>query len=158
MHRISCIGVILLAACVDNGDTELGAGFEGLWRYRPGSFSFVNCYSDSRSVDLGGTGFAIESERGALVRVGTDGCRLSLMPAAATHAVGVAGETCTVQVTDPTSGAPITTRYQVRAWTFELAPGGGDELVEVFDVAAETTTGLGTVRCEVSGNNTLERP
>jgi hypothetical protein len=157
MHRGACILIVALAACTGSG----GGGasddtFTAAWRYEEGSFSFVNCYTDSRSVDLTRTGFQIVDDGDALARVGTDGCRFTLVPASPTHARGVAGETCTVDVTDP-SGQPIRTRYEVRSWIVELEPSDAGRAVEVFDLVAETTTALGTIRCEVSGNNTLER-
>jgi hypothetical protein len=156
MHRGACISILAFAACTSGGGGASGDDFSAAWRYREGSFSFVNCYTDSRSVDLTRTGFQVVDDGDAIVRVGTDGCRFTLVPASATHARGVAGETCTVDVTDP-SGQPIRTRYEVRSWILELQPDDASHAVEVFEVLAETTTTLGTIRCEVSGNNTLER-
>ncbi len=39
----------------------------------------------------------------------------------------------------------------------ELKPSDASQMVEVFDLNAVQTTTLGTITCEISGNNTLNR-
>jgi hypothetical protein len=150
----------LLASCGGGSGGGGGGGgvsaFVGLWQYQQGSFAFVNCFTDSRTVDLTRTGFQIANEAGKLVRINLDGCRFNIVQTTATHASGVAGEGCTVHVTDP-SGNPITTRYQLKTLVMELKPSDASQMVEVFDLGATQTTTLGTITCEISGNNTLNR-
>jgi len=57
----------------------------------------------------------------------------------------------------PARVACLPTRYQLETLLLELDPGDGSEMIEVFSIGAEQTTTLGTVRCEISGNNTLYR-
>ncbi len=128
----------------------------GVWQYQQGSFAFVNCFTDSRTVDLTRTGFQIVNGAGNLVRINLDGCRFNVVQTTVTHASGVSGEQCTVHVTDP-SGNPITTRYQPKTLVMELKPSDASQMVEVFDLNAIQTTTLGTIACEISGNNTLNR-
>ena len=158
LHAVLLLGG-LGSACSgggDGGDDGDGASFPGVWRYHEGSFSFVNCYTTSRTVELTRSGFQIVDEAGTLVRINPDGCRFTLVPSTARHAAGVAGEECTVTGTD-TLGNPSTTRYRLETLLLELDPGDGAEMIEVFSIGAEQTTTLGTVNCEISGNNTLYR-
>lgn len=143
-------------SCESDGNGGGGTEFVGLWRYQTGSFSFVNCFSDSRSVELTGTGFQIVEESGGLVRISTDGCRFALVPSTSRHADGIAGEECTVQVADP-SGNPITAHYRLSSLRAELKPDDASQMVEIFELDAETTTNLGTIQCQISGSNTLDR-
>jgi hypothetical protein len=48
-------------------------------------------------------------------------------------------------------------RYQLKTLVMELKPSDASQMVEVFDLNAIQTTTLGTVTCEISGNNTLNR-
>jgi len=141
----------------DDGDGGDGGGdFPGVWQYVEGSFSFVNCYTTSRTVELTRSGFQIVDEAGTLVRINPDGCRFTLVPSTAKHASGVAGEECTVTGTD-VLGNPLTTRYRLKTLLLELKPDDGSQMIEVFGIDAVQTTTLGTVTCEISGNNTLDR-
>jgi hypothetical protein len=156
---------VLLAVLSSCGGGGGGAGggtgggvsaFVGVWQYQQGSFAFLNCFLDSHNVALTGTGFQIVNEGGNLVRIGVDGCRLNVVQTTATHASGVSGQECTVHVTDP-SGNPLTAHYQVKTLVMELKPSDASQMVEVIDLPVTQTTTLGTVNCEISGNNTLNR-
>jgi hypothetical protein len=149
----------LVASCgggSGGGGGPAGADFPGLWQYQPGSFSFVNCYSISRTVPLANSGFQIVDEAGKLVRVSTDGCRFTLVQSTPTHAEGVPGEECTVNGTDAT-GSPLSTHYELKSLVMELKPDDASQMVEVFGLDAEQTTSLGTAECEITGSNTLDR-
>lgn len=136
------------------GQVNGGAGLAGVWQYEPGSFSFVNCYTTSTKVELTRSGFQIVDEAGTLVRVNPDGCRFTLAKVTSRHAEGVAGEECTVQGTDA-YGKPLTTRYRLSSLVMNV--GDDARMLEVFALAADQTTTLGTVHCEISGSNTLDR-
>jgi hypothetical protein len=158
-RAVAVLVLVGLGSSCGGGGGGGGGGvttFAGLWQYQVGSFSFVNCYSTSRNVDLTRSGFQIVDEGGALVRVSTDGCRFTLVQSTPTHADGVADERCTVQGTD-SYGKPMTTRYRLESLVMELKPDDASRMVEVFDLAAEQTTSLGTFSCEISGSNTLDR-
>lgn len=146
---------LLVGSCAGGGEGD-GAGFPGLWRYQEGSFSFVNCYTTSRTVDLTRTGFQIVDEAGSLVRINPDGCRFTLVQSTARHAHGVSGERCTVNGTDA-FGNPMTTRYELVSLVLELDPEDGSQMIEVFELDAEQTSALGTFACEITGDNTLDR-
>jgi len=147
----SCIG----GGRGGGGDGD-GDGLAGVWQYQEGSFSFVNCYTLSTTVDLTRSGFQIVDEAGALVRINPDGCRFTIVPTTARHASGVSGEQCTVNGTDP-FGDPLTTRYEVETLLLELSPNDSSRMIEVFSITSEQTSTLGTVNCEISGDNTLDR-
>lgn len=147
---------LLAAGCSAEGGGGAGAGFPGLWRYQEGSFSFVNCYTTSRRVELTRSGFQIINEQGALVRINPDGCRFTLSQSTARHASGIVGEECTTRGTDAL-GNPMSTRYRLKSLLLELKPDDASEMIEVFSLDAEQTSALGTVRCEISGDNTLDR-
>ena len=144
------------AACSGGGDGGDGADFPGVWQYQQGSFSFVNCFTTSRNVDLTRSGFQIVDEAGTLVRTNPDGCRFTIVPSTARHASGVAGEQCTTHGTD-SLGNPQTTLYTLTSLVLELDPDDASQMIEVFFLDAAQTTSLGTVTCEISGNNTLDR-
>ncbi len=147
----------LLASCGGGGGGGGGgAGFLGVWQYQQGSFSFVNCYTTSRTVDLTRSGFQIVDEAGTLVRKNPDGCRFKVVQTTATHAGGVAGEECTVSGTDGL-GNPMTTLYKLKSLLMELKPSDASQMIEVFSLDATQTSTLGTFTCEISGSNTLDR-
>jgi len=157
---VHAIAVLLLAGACNGGGggggDDDGAAFSGVWQYQVGSFSFVNCYTTSRTVELAHSGFQIVDEAGTLVRINPDGCRFTILQTTPTHAGGVAGEECTVNGTD-SLGQPQTTRYKLKTLLMELKPDDQSEMIEVFDLDAAQTTSLGTVTCGISGNNTLDR-
>ena len=157
MRTLGLLTALVLAvpACTAGGGAD-DASFAGVWQYTAGSFSFVNCFTSSTQVDLTRSGCVVVDEAGALVRVSPDGCRFSLVPTTARHASGVAGEECTVTGTD-ILGNPMTTRYVLASLLVELDPADASEMIEVFSTDAYQTTTLGTVHCQISGNNTLYR-
>ena len=148
----------LLGACGGGGAGGGGGGstFPGVWQYQQGSFSFVNCYTTSRTVDLTRSGFQIVSQAGKLVRIDPDGCQFTVVQTTATHASGVAGEQCTVSGTD-SLGNPMTTHYTLKSLVMELKPSDASQMVEVFSLDATQTISLGTFTCEITGSNTLDR-
>ena len=155
--RLVSVLVALVASCGgSSGGGGGGSAFIGLWQYRQGSFSFVNCFTASQENDLTRTGFQIVNEAGNLVRISLDGCRLKIVQTTATHASGVADQGCTVSVTDAL-GNRLTTSYRLKTLVMELKPDDASQMVEVFDLNATLTSTLGTVACEISGNNTLNR-
>ena len=159
--RAHLIGLLLVAACTggnagDDDDDGGGGGFVGLWQYQQDSFSFVNCFTTSRNVDLTRTGFQIVDEAGTLIRINPDGCRFTIVLSTVRHASGVEGEQCTVNGDDG-FGNPLTTLYTLESLVMEIDPGEGVEMNEVFFLDALQTTSLGTVHCEISGSNTLDR-
>lgn len=171
MRPANVVVVLVLAlcgACVGENDGGGGEGdgmgnggsnsthFPGLWQYEEGSYTFVNCFSDSRTVDLTGSGFRIDQETGMLVRVSTDGCRVILQPTTELHAQAPVGQECTVTGTDP-SGVPYTTRLRLDQMLLDIEPGSFSKMVEVFQITGTTTTTLGSFTCESTGNNTLVR-
>lgn len=152
--RVTAVLVGLVgAACPGGGG---GDDFAGVWQYQVGSFSFVNCGFSSTQVPLARSGFVIADEAGTLVRTNPDGCRFTIVPTTTRHATGVAGEQCTVQGTD-VYGNPQTTVHTLTTLLLELEPDDGAQMIEVFDLDAVQTTTVGTTRCEISGNNTLDR-
>lgn len=157
MRTLDLLTALLIAipACTAGGGDD-GGSFAGIWQYAEGSFSFVNCFTSSTTVPLARSGCQIVDEGGALVRVNPDGCRFSLVPTTARHAAGVVGQECTVAGTD-ISGNPMSTRYVVRSLLVELRPDDASQMIEVFALDAYQTTTLGTVHCEITGNNTLDR-
>jgi hypothetical protein len=160
MRTLARVALALLAggglpACPAGGAGD-GADFPGVWQYQEGSFSFVNCYFSSTTVELTRSGFQIVEEAGALVRINPDGCRFTIVPTTARHAAGVAGETCTTHGTD-LLGNPVTSVYTVKTLLLELKPDDASQMIEVFSIDADQTTTLGTVRCEISGDNSLDR-
>jgi hypothetical protein len=144
----SCAGV--------GGDGGEGGDFPGVWQYQEGSFSFVNCIFSSTTVELTRSGFEIVDEGGTLVRINPDGCRFTIVPTTARHAEGVVGEQCSVDGTDA-FGDPMSTLYTLVSLLLELKPDDASQMIEVFFLDAEQTTTLGTVDCEISGDNTLDR-
>lgn len=155
MRALFLVLVLLAGSCTDSGSSD-GGDFPGVWQYHEGSFSFVNCYTSSTTVPLARSGFQLVDEAGALIRINPDGCRFTITPTTARHASGVAGEQCTVEGTDP-YGQPVTTRYTVTTLLLELRPDDASEMIEVFAVDSLQTTSLGTVPCEITGDNTLYR-
>ena len=141
-------------ACSAGGGA--GDAFVGVWQYEVGSFSFVNCGVSSTQVPLAHSGFQLVDEAGTLVRVNPDGCRFTIVPTTARHASGVAGEQCTTHGTD-SLGNPQTTVYTLTTLLLELRPDDASQMLEVFAIDADQTTTLGTVHCEITGNNTLDR-
>ena len=148
----------LLASCGGGagGGGGGGNGFVGVWQYQQGSFSFVNCYTTSRTVDLTRSGFQIVDQAGKLVRINPDGCRFAIIQTTATNATGVAGEECTVNGTD-VYGNPMTTLYHLKSLSMALKPSDASQMLEVFDLDATQTITLGTFTCDISGSNTLDR-
>jgi hypothetical protein len=148
----------LLVSCggAGNGGGGGASAFVGVWQYQQGSFSFVNCYTTSRSVDLTRSGFQIVDQAGTLVRINPDGCRFTVAPTTARHAAGVAGEECTVNGTDGL-GHSISTLYHLKSLVMELKPSDASQMIEVFDLDATQTSSLGTFTCDISGSNTLDR-
>jgi hypothetical protein len=51
----------------------------------------------------------------------------------------------------------MTIRYRLRSLVLELKPGDASQMIEVFELDADQTSALGTFRCEISGDNTLDR-
>lgn len=149
------LGGLLAWSCTGGGGGD-GADFPGVWQYQQGSFSFVNCFISSTQVPLARSGFVIGDEAGTLVRTNPDGCRFTIVATTARHATGVVGEDCTVAGTDP-YGNPTSAHYTLKTLLLELEPDDASQMIEVFDLDAETTSTLGTTRCEISGNNTLDR-
>lgn len=149
------LALIGIPACSSDGGGD-GADFPGIWQYTFGSFSFVNCFTSSTQVPLASSGFVIADEAGVLMRTNPDGCRFTIVPTTARHASGVAGEQCTVQGTD-SLGNPMTTVYTVVTLLLELKPDDAAQMIEVFEVDSVQTTTIGTVHCEITGNNTLDR-
>ncbi len=133
-----------------------GGGFAGVWQYQVGSFSFVNCFTLSRTVDLTRSGFQIVDQAGTLVRINPDGCHFTLVQTTATHADGVAGEECTVTSSDGVGGT-LTTRYRLKSLVLELKPDDASQMHEVFFLDAENTSTTGSYSCEITGSNTLDR-
>ena len=156
LSRCALISLFASTACPGGGGGGEGGDLTGVWQYQQGSFSFVNCYISSTTVELTRSGFQIVDEAGKLVRTNPDGCRFTIMPTTARHASGVVGEQCTTHGTD-LLGNPQTTVYTVKSLLLELKPDDASEMIEVFSIGADQTTTLGTVTCEISGNNTLDR-
>ncbi len=162
--KLQLLAALAICAGVSCGSGGGGAGgggggsaFVGVWQYEQGSFSFVNCFTTSRNVDLTRSGFQIANEAANLVRTNPDGCRFHVVQTTATHASGVAGEECTVSGKDAL-GNPMTTLYRLKTLLMELKPSDASQMIEVFDLdATQTTTTLGTFTCEITGNNTLDR-
>ncbi len=150
------LAAVLGASCMGAGGGGDDADFPGTWQYQVGSFSFVNCYFSSTTVELTRSGFVIVDEGGALVRVNPDGCRFTIEPTTARHAQGVPGEECTVEGSDGL-GDPMTTVYTLENLILELKPDDASQMIEVFFLDTEQTTTLGTIDCEISGDNTLDR-
>lgn len=144
------------SACTSSGGGDGdGSDFAGVWQYVFGSFSFVNCGFSSTQVPLANSGFVIADQAGTLVRTNPDGCRFTIVPTTTRHATGIAGEQCTTQGTDQ-NGKPMSTVYTVDTLLLELKP-DGTQMIEVFKVDSVQTTSLGTARCQITGNNTLDR-
>jgi hypothetical protein len=160
LRRAALLALLACAsgpACTGGGDGGGGGGdFPGVWQYQQGSFSFVNCFTTSTSVPLARSGFVIADEGATLVRTNPDGCRFTIVPSTARHAAGVVGEQCTTHGTD-LLGNPQTTLYTVKSLRLELKPDDASQMIEVFSIGADQTTTLGTAKCEISGNNTLDR-
>jgi hypothetical protein len=127
-----------------------------VWQYQQGSFSFVNCYTTSRNVDLTRSGFQIVNQAGTLVRINPDGCRFTVAQSTPTNASGVTGEQCSVSGKD-VYGNAMTTLYQLKTLLMTLKPSDASQMLEVFSLDATQTTTLGTFTCEISGSNTLDR-
>ncbi|MBN1334584.1 MAG: hypothetical protein JXB39_01335 [Deltaproteobacteria bacterium] len=159
LSSLLALAAVLGASCVGaDGDDGGGDGgdFPGTWQYQEGSFSFVNCTFSSTTVELTRSGFVIGDEDGTLVRTNPDGCRFTIVPTTARHARGVPGEGCTVDGTDAL-GNPMTTVYTLESLLLELKPDDASQMIEVFFLASEQTSALGTIDCEISGDNTLDR-
>ncbi|HTS80726.1 MAG TPA: hypothetical protein VMH40_09030 [Myxococcaceae bacterium] len=161
LRRTAGLTLLIAALCASCGRGGNGGGggggasaFLGVWQYETGSYSFVNCYTTSRNVDLTRTGFQIV-DQGKLVRIDPDGCRFTVVQSTATNAGGVVGEECTVSGTDGL-GNPITTLYHLKSLVMSLFD-GGTRMAEVFDLDATQTNSLGTFTCDISGSNTLDR-
>ncbi len=157
-HHLAVLSLLVLVSLGTScqGGADGDGDFPGVWQYQVGSFSFVNCYTLSRTVDLTRSGFQVVDQAGTLVRINPDGCRFTLVRTTATHADGVAGEECTVTSTDGL-GNPLTTRYRLKSLVLELKPDDASQMHEVFFLDAENTSTMGNYSCEITGSNTLDR-